>query len=349
MQRPVMDPTYLESPVMRRRRRSLSLAWVVPLVKSAFELLFSSPLRLARRRRGDYREPPFLTRLIRGAIYRLVFVPTVLAMVAAAIVFAATHPSMPPMDSDPRAHGVYYDPVSFVSTDGTRLQGWLVPVIDARKVLEKKEDLLHGKHPAVLLVHDFGQSPQQMLPLLAPLHDDGFVVLAVGLRGIGLGRAAGQTFGLNESNDVLASVDVLRRRPFVDPERIFIVGIGTGGNAALLAASHDPRIAGLATLDARGPDDVLFRLRPTTTELRWLGPFCKWTFELAYRVDIDELELNRFRSVLGTRPVIALSGAVDPAGTLSDPALQRVRTFLRTHSASAHQPLPARLLHTRAN
>ena len=45
-----------------------------------------------------------------------------------------------------------------------------------------------------------------MLPLFKPLHQHGFVVLAVAMRGAG-DNAAGQTLGLNEALDVKAAVE----------------------------------------------------------------------------------------------------------------------------------------------
>ena len=71
-------------------------------------------------------------------------------------------------------------------------------------MLELKNKVYRGKQPAVLLVHDFNATPSQMVPLVAPLHEQGYEVMVVGLRGVGRGRVAAQTFGLNESVDVRA-------------------------------------------------------------------------------------------------------------------------------------------------
>ena len=179
---------------------------------------------------------------------------------SAAVVFCGTHPKVSRDWGDPADRGVYYDPISFPSRDGTLLQAWLVPVVDAKRVLARKDKVLSERQPAIVLVHDFGRSPQQMLPLLAPLHEDGIVVVAVGLRGLGAGRASGRTFGLNESLDVAAAVDMLRRRPFVDPDRIAVLGIGTGANAALLAAAKDAKIKALILADpVAGPEEAVAR------------------------------------------------------------------------------------------
>src|SRR5260370_1169386 len=83
--------------------------------------------------------------------------------------------------------------------------------LDARRVLDQKEKWIAEKFPAVILAHDYGASRQQMLPLVAPVHQAGFVVLVLQLRGSALGGQAGSTFGLKESGDVKAGVNLLRK------------------------------------------------------------------------------------------------------------------------------------------
>ena len=163
-----------------------------------------------------------------------------------------------------------------------------MPLVDASAVLVQKEEALRHKHPAAVLVHDFANSRQQMLPLIRPLHQAGFIVLVVGLRGSGPG-GIGSTFGLCESMDVKAAVEMLRRRSFVDPQKIAILGIGTGATAALLAAKDDPQLAALV-LDHPlhdAPAAIAQRLIPDQPLLQWMQPLCKWGFELYYRADID--------------------------------------------------------------
>src|SRR5258705_296311 len=69
-----------------------------------------------------------------------------------------------------------------------------------------------------------------------------------------------QTFGLDEAMDVNAAVEYLRHRPFVDPNRIGVLGVGTGANAAMIAANRDPRIAALCLSDPlASPSDAIIR------------------------------------------------------------------------------------------
>ena len=323
-----MDPLFLQelkaAPSKRRwlAAAGRSLRWLV-------RKLLSQPLTL-RRDKLKFANDSRSSRWARGLAYRLLFAPIVIALVASVLVFSGTHPRVAIAGDDPSSYGVYYDPVEFASGDGTRLTGWLVPVVDARRVLLHKDRLLHQKHPAVVLVHDHGQSQAQMLPLIAPLHEEGIVVLAIGLRGVGTVDRSPQTFGLDESADVRAAVDLLRGRPFVDENRIVVIGIGTGANATLLAAEKDEKIAAIVLADpiVSADEVVADRLGPDVVGLRWMQPLTKWAFEIGYRQDIDEISLNQHTTVLTKRKVLRMQKATIE-NRLMGPPIEEIRNFCR--------------------
>src|SRR5690606_3947458 len=159
---------------------------------------------------------PLPQRLTGAALRWLVFTPLVVTMLIGAMVWHGTHPTILSDSTTPTSLGIYYDPVSFVADDGTRLDGWLVPVVDARTVLSEQDKIVRRKSPAAGLVHDQGQTEAQRLPLVKPLNEAGVVVLVLATRGDGGTTGTASTFGLRESRDVAAAVEVLRRRPFVD-------------------------------------------------------------------------------------------------------------------------------------
>jgi pimeloyl-ACP methyl ester carboxylesterase len=229
--------------------------------------------------------------------------------------------------------GVYYDPVTFLSGDGTRLEGWIVPVLDARKVVEQKEAALARKEPAVVLVHDFGRSRQQMLPLIRPLHDAGFVVLAINLRGSGASDIACQTFGLKEASDVEAAVELLRRRTYIDPGRVGVIGIGTGANAALIAAQRDPNVAAVVLQDpiTQSAEALDHHLGATQPWLRWLDPLCKCSFEISCGVDLDELNISRYHPMMIIRPVLLMDTQMNSARVFNRRGQAMVCDFLTLH------------------
>lgn len=310
MERPILNPMLAdpEAPAPRATpwRATATRLWLRNAGRMLWRILTYSPLRNGPLR-IRIEDGTFWQRVLRGAMYRLTFVPLLVALSAVALVYSATHPPVPAPTMDPSAHHIYYDPVTLLSSDGVRLDGWLVPVIDAKTVLAHKEQSLRARRPAVVLLHDHGRSRQQMLPLIQPLHEAGFVVLAIDLRGRGGGVApVGATYGLREANDVKAAVELLRRRPYVDATKIALVGIGTGGNAAILAAHADPAIAAVVAVNPiESPKQVLTEhLGPKQAWLSFINPLCRWTFELAYQAELEDLNLRRYEKMMEARPVM---------------------------------------------
>jgi hypothetical protein len=319
MQRPMMDPQFsfdsTKPPEPKKRLRILR--WAGVALRFVWKLLIASPFG---------RKPTFRTeegtragRFVRATMYRLAFVPLVLCLFLVAVVFAATHPGRASGSADPLSYGVYYDPVNFLSDDGAHLDGWLVPVIDAKRVLDEKDSIIGRHYPAVVLVHDFGGSREQMLPLVAPLHRAGIVVLGMNLRGTASLSSEAQTFGIKEAQDVKAAVEMLRRRPYVDPNRIALVGLGTGANACMLAARSDPSIEVMVLAAPVDGFDQAFTNRVGSNHA-WLPPLrnlFRWTFQVMYGVDTSDLNRINFGAELKSsevRVVANRSGLLDPNG-----------------------------------
>jgi hypothetical protein len=306
---------------------------VVGAFKGALRLLVTSPVKVGRRAEVENR-PPLARRFMRGLAYRALFLPILVVLSSLTLVFTGTHPTMVYSATDPATYGVYYDPVAFDSPDGTRLEGWLAPVVDAKSVIEKKDKILRTKHPAVLMVHDFAKPPQQVLPLFQPLHDDGLIVMAVGLRGVNSSsfKKTGQTFGLREAMDVTAAVEALRADPFVDTARIAVLGVGSGANAAVIAASKDPHIKATVLIDPLDDCEAILRqhIGPDHHALRWMQPLNKWTFELWYAVDAEDMDIERFPEVLKTRPCLRLQSAGDAEFLTHSTTQNKIRNFLVT-------------------
>jgi alpha-beta hydrolase superfamily lysophospholipase len=178
-------------------------------------------------------------------------------------------------------------------------------VIDAKRVLEEKEAVVGKHYPAVILVHDFTASREQLLPLVQPLHDGGLVVLALNLRGAGSLAGDAQTFGIREALDIKAAVDMLRRRSFVDPAHIALVGIGTGANACMIATRNDPSIAAMVLAAPVANFDQAFSDR--VGDHKWVAPLhnlFRWTFETMYGVDASDLDITNFAKVIEQHHVL---------------------------------------------
>jgi len=313
MQRPVMNPMDLGDAEPSPRR---GIPWRVVghglwiALRWLWRVLLTDPRDLGRRG-VPVEEGALLARFLRGLLYRLAFIPVLVMLAVGALVYCGTHPRIAAADVDPFVQGVYYDPVNFISEDGLPLEAWLVPVVDARRILLDGESALHRKWPAVVLVHGHYATRSQLLPLVKPLHEEGWIVLVLAVRGAGTASPQGRTFGLNESEDVRAALDMLRRRPFVDGSRLAVIGVDTGANAALLAAERDPAPVAIV-LDApvSSADDAIERfIMPPQPYLKWISPLCKWAFDLAYEKDINEIDMTRHVRTLAGRASLVNGGA----------------------------------------
>ncbi len=345
MQRPVLNPSFLDDEPDPNAGKSwrARLRPVFRLLRVAGRVLFWDPLAQWRMRRLKVEVGTPFSRFCRGVAYRVAFVPLFLALGVVTLVFSGTHPSTAPaapalvakglpvgVERDPASEGTYFEAVTLMSDDGVRLEAWLVPAVDASMVLEQKDKVLRERRAAVVLVHDVGMTRQQMMPLVRPLHDAGLVVLAISLRGCSPSGGSGTTFGLREALDVKAAVVTLRRRGFVDPKRIGIVGVGTGANAALVAANDDPTLETLV-LDhpnASGTDVLAAQIGPVSQPLRWMRPLCKWAFEMTYQVDAEDLDLPRYADLMQHRDVLLLDGTKPADHFDSADGIKRISSFL---------------------
>lgn len=339
MQRPMMHPVFRAedvTPVKKKtpKWRLFFKNTVLGFLKKIVKSLLSSPVKVGRRSDAPVKAP-LAVRFVKGLAYRALFLPILLVLSTSTLVFTGTHPSVAYSATDPNSFGVYSENISFTSSDGTSIEGWIAPVIDAKVIVEKKDQALRRKSPAVILVHDFGQTPQSMLPLFPPLHEDGLVVVSIGLRGSTSRtlQTAGQTFGLREALDVKAACEILRDQPFVDGSRIAVVGVGSGATAAVLAARNEPNIKATVLIDPLGnADDVIRKhVGPNKPMLKWMQPLCKWTFELGYRVDAEEIDISRFPEVTKSRPSLVLRSNGDSNFLADKKTITQVRNFVSDH------------------
>lgn len=328
MERPMMNPMFLadmEGPPPPKRswfKRILGLPGVFGRVL-LWDVLFW------RRDRLQIEDGTILSRLIHLLCYRLLYVPAALVLVVATWVYMGTHPPRAQSAINPTSLGTYFEPMTFPSSDGALLEAWLVPVLDAKTVLKQKEEVLKQKHAAVVLVHDQEGSRLQMLPLVKPLHDSGYIVLVLGLRGCSTGSNAGSTFGLREAKDVEAGVQMLCTRPEVDPARIAVIGVGTGANAAALASHTRPVSALVLDHPVVNIEQLVNeKLAPKEDWLAWLQPICKWGFELAYRVDFEELDLTRRRTIAAPPPTLQYSSR-ETAASFRPAGVEQICDFLK--------------------
>jgi len=338
MQRPVMDPTFLKDVVKAKRKGLPYWQFVKRSAKWFGRSLLSNPLVV--RRPDDPWKPSYFKLLVRMVVTWSIFAPVLVGLTAFILVWLGTHPSVPLTVADPNSQGCYFDTLQFASGDGTPLMAWELPVVDAKRVLDERDQVLKIRRPAIILVHDFGQSPQQMLPLVRPLHDEGMLVMVLALRGTGTGSPAGQTFGLDEAKDIAAAVDLMRHNPFVDPNRIALAGIGTGANAALIAASRDANIKAVIVANPvkNCDDEVARRIVPRKPWLKWMEPLCRQVFNLVYRAEVTDVNYDKLVMVRNSRPTLLFDTGdnyVLHEGTTAKQMKVFCRRYLRTRDSQA--------------
>jgi pimeloyl-ACP methyl ester carboxylesterase len=330
MDRPVLNPQiFPDSPPPARPRGILHL--LLTAIRQFARILLLDLLDFSSKKK----EPPSPRLILRACIHRLSIVPIMIALLVAGVVYLSTHPPALAVDMDPGTQGQYYEPVNLVSADGVRNEAWIIPALDAHQVISLGDEVIGARRPAVILVHDFGASRQQMLPLVRPLHDAGMVVMIIGLRGESTPSIHGQTFGLAESLDVLAALDVLKRRRSVDPAHIAILGIGSGATAARMAAKQDDQVAALVLEDAAVTSDgvIALRLAPTQRYLSFLRPLCKWVFQTGYNVDADDLNYSA-TTPHDSRPILILDSQAE-SSQLKRVTIRQVTSFFHHYMTAA--------------
>ena len=107
------------------------------------------------------------------------------------------------------------------------------------------------KYPAVIVGHPMGAVKEQSANLYAAkLAEKGFVTLSLDLSfwGGSEGRPRNAVLPDMYAEDFSAAADYLGTRPFVDRERMGVLGICGSGSFAISAAKIDPRLKAVATV-----------------------------------------------------------------------------------------------------
>ncbi len=107
------------------------------------------------------------------------------------------------------------------------------------------------KNPAIIVGHPMGAVKEQSANLYATkMAEQGFVTLSFDLSfwGESEGQPRNAVSPDIYAEDFSAAVDFLGTQPFVDRERIGVIGICGSGSFAISAAKIDPRLKAIATV-----------------------------------------------------------------------------------------------------
>jgi uncharacterized protein len=222
---------------------------------------------------------------------------------AAVQVHRVTHPPREAtMTGDLGAALAKAEDVSFPSTDGVKLQGFL----------------LHGAPGSspVILCHDLGEGKNALMNLAIALNKAGLTVLAFDFRAHGASGGTCSTLGVEESRDVLGATDFIASLPKadVDARSIGVFGAGMGAHAAVLAAADRPALKVLV-LDGLWPDARWTLVQRTMQDWPWgqehMGAIPVAVFPFIAGTSIAERRAADVLPVLAGRDLLLVAPAGD--------------------------------------
>lgn len=302
MQRPTLNPTIFDDPDRQPDLTDVKSIPSLGLVLKRSRQLFVSALDRVRR----FALIPILTRRpistetrSEGSVYLLTRMMIWLTGLGLAVlagvgaqVYLLSHPWGTPMTGLPTVTGLHVSTVNMVTEDGRRMDGFLVPVFDEKRLIQNRQATLAARWPAVVLVSDPFGDVSGLDGLIPGLHDAGYVVMVGRLRD-GQTPGTARTFGLHEQFDIAAAVNKLRELNYVDTSRISVIATGTAANAAMIARQTSTDIHRLVIYQPIESFDQVLERSDVPTGLR---AACRWAFEVFYRVDVKDMEFSRLYS-----------------------------------------------------
>ncbi|HVT38346.1 MAG TPA: alpha/beta fold hydrolase [Gemmatimonadaceae bacterium] len=231
------------------------VALSISLVTAATALAGQAPARAVRPDSGRFVRPPVVMDTARARLLYVSNKPEDLPKadfdrsIAGKIVTDSVYTA--------RFKGVVdFQKISFKSNaDGLAIPAYLFAPLKKRGA---------GGHAAMIWVHGgvHGNWDQSMLPFVREAVDRGYVIITPDYRGsTGHGEAHHMAidYGGKEVDDVLSAVDYLKTLPYVDQDRLGIMGWSHGGfiTAHSLFRKHHPFKAGAAIVPVT---NLVFRL-----------------------------------------------------------------------------------------
>jgi dipeptidyl aminopeptidase/acylaminoacyl peptidase len=211
-----------------------------------------------------------------------------------------------PIEGNPGDLGIAFENVTFQPRDQPlMLRGWSMQPAGAKAALV----MVHGGR------NNRSQLHNQWLKLAAALTQRGYGVLSIDLRNHGESgdTALGPTFGPDEANDVIAAIDLLRRR---DPAvRVGAIGFSMGGQTALYAAVADPRLQAVVSdatyTDAASITPGFAHASTGLPDFLFGAPFL-WSAQHLHGLHVDRARAVDVIGSIAPRPVLLIHDADDP-------------------------------------
>ena len=183
-----------------------------------------------------------MSKRVAATVLFAVVVVWLVAPVARAYQLVAGRPSDPTAPRDLQVQDLRFrsGPDGESPDANLELAGWTIHTV-------------HGA-PAVILVHGFKSSREEMLPWARFIHDAGYNVLLFDTRACG--RSGGATVGLGatEARDISLAVELARDQ--FGTTQVAVLGISLAAGAAILAAADNPRVSAVVADSAWTDQDL---------------------------------------------------------------------------------------------
>ena len=219
------------------------------------------------------------------------------------LVYANTHPPKYPLSIPPSEYHVDYEDVSFTSSDGITLKGWLV-----------KPAHPEARSPAIIICHGVGANRSDFTELSALFSKRGYFVLQFDFRAHGESAGSRTSLGYHEQKDIVAALLFLQTRSEIDPKRIGIYGFSMGGSAAILAAAKTGAFSAIVADSAF--TSLREQARDAITGFYRLPsfPFLQLSvlgYELYFQTRVDSISPVGVIATLAPKPVLIIAGEGD--------------------------------------
>ncbi len=209
----------------------------------------------------------------------------------------------------PQNHGMSYEDVTFPAReDGLKIAAWYIPADESQAA---------DNSSAIVMVHGWNASRtngfnQHFLDLAQALHQSGFTVLMIDLRGHGQSGDSRFTFGRLERRDVLAAIDYLLARGH-QPGKIGLLGTSMGAASVIAAAAENQAVGAVVT------DSLFAEIYPVIKGL-WASKSglpqiflypTRWMFRLENGYDIASSRPIDEIGQIAPRPLLMIHCQVD--------------------------------------
>ena len=183
--------------------------------------------------------------------------------------------------------------LTFKSRDGLTLFGRFVP---------------GRNHATILLIHPLGSSNDNMLIYAEFLANAGYGVFMIDLRAHGSSDGDTSTYGLREAEDVTGAVDYLLSRLDVNGQKIGVLGISLGAQAALRGALKTDCLRALV-LEGLGPVTLSDHGGKPKSLRRWINYPFNWIYYHVYEFMIGGKDTSVMEAIsqIAPRPILLIA------------------------------------------